>query len=170
MIQPQIVEKPALTVVGLEAPFLHGLSSESTAAEVIPHLWERFSSKADQVPGRTGHQMLGVIYGRPETERSHPDELQYIAGVAVSSANEIPPGMVSRTIPAGKFAVFIHRGPIHKLAVTVREIYRVWLPQSDYKHAEIADIELYDQRFDCESDDSEMEYWISIAPKNSARP
>jgi hypothetical protein len=26
----------------------------------------------------------------------------------------------------------------------------------------IADIELYDHRFDCESETSEMEYWISV--------
>ena len=28
--------------------------------------------------------MYGVIYGRPEGERSHPHELQYIAAVAVN--------------------------------------------------------------------------------------
>lgn len=169
MIEPQIVEKPQITVVGLEKPFLHGLSPESTAAEVIPALWEQFAPQADRVSGRVGHAMYGVIYGRPDADRSHPDELQYIAGVAVSSTDKIPPGMVSRTIPAGKFAVVTHRGPIYKLRDTVRELYRVWLPQSAWQHAQIADIELYDKRFDCESDSSEMEYWISIEPKVAKR-
>jgi predicted transcriptional regulator YdeE len=45
------------------------------------------------------------------------------------------------------------------------EIYREWLPQSGYRHAEIADIELYDQRFDCESPTLEIEYGTSVIPK-----
>ena len=36
--------------------------------------------------------MFGVIYGCPVEERSHPDELQYIAGVPVHSTSEIPDG------------------------------------------------------------------------------
>jgi AraC family transcriptional regulator len=119
------------------------------------------------VSGRVGQAMYGVIYGRPDSERSHPDELQYIAGVPVSSADKIPAGMDSRTIPAGQFAVVTHRGPIDKLRDTVREIYRVWLPQSPWQHAQIADIELYDHRFNCESDKSEMDYWVSVVPRRS---
>jgi predicted transcriptional regulator YdeE len=47
----------------------------------------------------------------------------------------------------------------------MHEIYRVWLPQSAYRHAQIADVELYDRRFRMDRDDSEMEYWISVMPK-----
>ncbi len=165
MLEPRIVERPALTFIGLEASFLHGLSKESTAAQVIGPLWGQFGSRAKEVPNRVGPEMYGVIYGRPEGERKHSDELQYIAGVQVSAVGMLPPGMVSHLVPAVTYAVFIHRGPIQGIADTLREIYRVWLPQSDYKHAQIADIELYDARFDCESPASEMEYWISVVPK-----
>jgi AraC family transcriptional regulator len=109
--------------------------------------------------------MLGVMYSRPEAERSHPHEAQYIAAVPVSSTAEIPEGMVARAVPEATFAVFTHRGPITNIGQTVAEIYRDWLPQSAYRHAGIADIELYDHRFNCENDQSEMEYWISITPK-----
>jgi AraC family transcriptional regulator len=165
MQQPTIAEKPAMTFVGLEASFNHALSKDSTAAQVIGPLWDEFCGRAEEVPHRIGNEMYGVIYGRPEAERKHPDELQYIVAVQVDAAEALPPGMVSRTVPAGTYAVFLHRGPIPRIADTVREIYRVWLPQSGYKHADMADIELYDSRFDCESDASEMEYWISILPQ-----
>lgn len=170
MIEATIVEKPAMAFIGLEASFNHGLSKDSTAAQVIGPLWSQFGCRAEEVPSRVGHDMYGVIYGRPEAERKHPDELQYIAGVLVSAADKIPPGMVARTIPAATYAVFVHRGPIHAIAETVRQIYREWLPQSGYQHAQIADIELYDRRFDCESSNSELEYWISIIPKGLASP
>ena len=170
MLQPQIVEKPALTVVGLEAAFISGLSAESTAAAVIPPLWEAFGPRATQVPNRFGRDMFGVIDGRPKAQRTHPDELQYIAGVQVEGSGELPDGMVSHTVPTGTFAVFTHRGPIQNLRTTIQEIYRVWLPQSAYQHAQIADIELYDRRFDCNRADSALEYWISVIPKVPAGP
>src|SRR4030095_3164856 len=95
MLEPRIVERPALTFVGLEASFLHGLSKESTAAQFIGPLWGQFGSPAKEVPNRVGPEMYGVIYGRPEEERKHSDELQYIAGVQVSAVGMLPPGMVS---------------------------------------------------------------------------
>ena len=167
MQEPQIVDKPALTVVGLETSFLHALSPVTNNFKVIPPLWEEFSRRAGEVSNRLGKSMYGIIYGRPESERSHPHELQYIAAVAASRADKIPDGMVSRTIPAGKFAVFLHRGPIQNIGDTCYQIYRVWLPQSSWQHSEIADVEVYDERFCPEGDESEMEYWISVTPKAS---
>ena len=165
MQEPLIVEKPALTVVGLEAPFIHGLSPETTNFKVIPPLWEQFLHRAREVPHRMGSAMYGIITALPESERSHPHELQYLAGVAVSAAAMLPPGMISRTVPAGTFVVFVHRGPIRKIAETVTDIYRRWLPQSGYEQAQVADVEFYDQRFHPDREDSEMEYWIGLTPK-----
>jgi AraC family transcriptional regulator len=168
VLQPQIADKPVLIVVGLEASFLHALSPETTNFKVIPPLWDALCHRAPEVPDRVGQAMYGIIYGRPEAERSHPHELQYIAAVAVNSTANIPPGMTSRTIPAGKFAVFTHRGPINRIGDTCYEIYRVWLPQSAWQHAGIADVEVYDERFSPDGEDSVMEYWISVIPKEPA--
>jgi AraC family transcriptional regulator len=165
MLTPQIMEKCALTVVGLEAAFLHALSPTSTNMTVIPPLWDKIAHRAGEVQGRSGAAMYGIIYGKPKAVRSHPDELQYVAAVAVDSQRAIPEGMVRHTVPAGTFAVFLHRGPITNIAQTCREIYRLWLPQSPWQHAGIADVELYDHRFTCDSEASEMEYWVSVRPR-----
>ncbi|MEK6260003.1 MAG: GyrI-like domain-containing protein [Planctomycetota bacterium] len=162
-----IVEKPELKVIGYEASFIHALSPEATNIQVIGPLWDKLTRQSAHIPNKIGDAMFGIIYGRPETERTHPHELQYIAAVPVSSTAEVPEGMVSWTVPAGTFAVFTHRGPIRNIAGTVSEIYRVWLPQSDYQLTEIADVELYDHRFCPDGADSEMEYWISVTPKAS---
>src|SRR5262245_39914955 len=162
MTEPQIVEKPALTVVGLEAPFISALSADATNFKVIGPLWDRFVKPAGEVPNRIGHDMVGVIYGLPAAKRSHPHEMQYVAGVPVTSAERVPEGMVAHTVAAGTFAVFTHRGPISAIGKTVEQAYRVWLPQSGYQHAGVADVELYDERFCGGGDDAEMEYWISV--------
>ncbi len=165
MPQPLIVEKAELKVVGCEAAFKHCLSPEATNLQVIGALWDTFIGRADRIPNRIGDAMFGVIHTRPETERTHPHELQYVAAVSVSSTAEVPAGMVSWTVPAGTFAVFTHRGPIGTIGDTVSMIYREWLPQSAYQHAGTADVELYDHRFCCDGADSEMEIWIPVTPK-----
>jgi len=166
MQQPQITEKSPLTIVGLETPFIHALSPDTNNFRVIPPLWDRLMQRSGDVPGRIGASTaFGIIYSRPESERSHPHELQYIAGFQVEPPAEVPEGMVVRTIPAGTFAVFLHQGPIQRIGETCREIYRVWLPQSAWQHADIADVEVYDERFHCEGEASEMEYWISLVPR-----
>jgi AraC family transcriptional regulator len=165
MLQPQIVEKPSLTFVGLEASFIHALSPDATNFKVISPLWHEFSRRAHEVPDRTGDAMYGVIFSRPEGQREHRHELQYLAGVTVSRVAELPAGMTSRTVPAGTFAVFIHRGPIKTIGQTMHEIYRVWLPMSGYDCLSTADIEVYDHRFCADGEASEMEYWVSVIAK-----
>ena len=82
----------------------------------------------------------------------------------VNSTDELPDEMVSYTVPAATFASFTHRGEITKIGETIDHIYDAWLPASPYRHAGVADIELYDERFSMDPS-SEMEYWISITNK-----
>lgn len=169
MQPPQIVEKPELVVIGCEASFIHALSPDATNFEVIGPLWDKFINRMDQAPNRVGHATYGVIYGKPADERSHRDELQYIAGAPVSSTIDVPQGMVAHSIDPTTFAVVIHRGPISGIGETVCELYREWLPQSAFEHAMIADVERYDERFNCDGRDSEMEYWISVKAKATTK-
>jgi len=165
MQQPVIANKPELTIVGLQRSFVHAQSPDANNLQVLGRLWSEFLPPAGSVPHRVGHAMYGVIFERPPAERSHPHELEYIAGVAVNSTENLPAGMVAHMIPAAQFAVFLHRGPIQNIGATVGEVYRGWLPASPYEHSRLADIELYDERFCPDSGDSVMEYWISIRPR-----
>jgi predicted transcriptional regulator YdeE len=165
MEDPRIVTHDALTFVGCRQAFIHALSPDANTGEVLGPLWGHFIPRAGGIANRVGEDMYGIIYGLPEAQRTHPDELQYIAGVLVSELGELPAGMVAWTVPAASFATFVHRGRIEKLADTVHGIYRQWLPSSPYQHSQLADIERYGSKFDPEGDDSEMEYWISIEPR-----
>lgn len=164
MQAPEIVTKPEFTVIGMRAAFIHALSPNATNFEVIGPLWKRFIDCVDSIPNRIGKSMYGIICGERDDERSHPDELQYVTGVPVRSGADVPDGMIAWTVPATTFAVFTHRGPIRKIGETLEEIYRGWLCDSGYSHSGIADVERYDERFCPDSEDSEMEYWISVVP------
>lgn len=167
MPEPRIVEKPEFTVVGCRGAFIHALSPDANNLQVIGELWQKFLAASDSVRHRVGEIMHGVIYGEPEGQRSHRHELQYIACAPVDSIDQLPEGMVAYTVPAATFAVFNHVGPIENIGETVSDAYRTWLPSSPYEHAEIADVELYDDRFCSDRDESVMEYWISVVRKSA---
>jgi len=165
MVDVRIVEAPARVLIGLEAKFRHALSAESNAATTIPPLWDTFAPRIAEIGTRSEPVCYGLITGDPVDQRAHPDELRYLACVPVREGAAAPEGMVLRTLPAGTFAAFTLVGPIREIGTHCRTIYESWLPASEYRHAGIADLELYDARFNSDSDESVIEYWISIEPR-----
>ena len=162
MINPEIIEKDEFTVVGLEAPFIGALSPDANNFQVIGPLWGSFFERVGEVQNRIVKAHYGVISCPPESERSHPHECQYLAGVLVSEVDDLPDGMTSHDVPATTFAVFTHRGLIDNLPETLHQAYKVWLPQSGYKFAGL-EVEQYDERFSPGSqEDSEWETWIAV--------
>ena len=59
-------------------------------------------------------------------------------------------------------AVFSHKGSPNNLNLTYEYIIGTWLPNSGYEPVMSPDFELYDQRFNPESEDSEMFIFIPI--------
>jgi AraC family transcriptional regulator len=86
-----------------------------------------------------------------------------MAALPVSDINVVPEGMISRTIPASKYAVFTSKGPLANLSKTYNYIYGTWLPQSGCKLSQSSDFEFYDERFDPNNDEkSEVDIYIPI--------
>lgn len=167
MNEPEIIQKDAFTLVGVEAPFIGALSPDANNFQVIPALWDKFINRITEVENRAGDANYGLVLTPPEGERSHPDELLYVAGTVVSEVSSVPEGMVCHEVPATTYAVFIHRGPIGNLPETIRFAMEVWLPRSGYRFNMI-EFERYDHRFSIESpQESEMETWLGIVPADS---
>ena len=162
MIKPEIVQKEAFTVVGMETHFISALSPDTNSFQVIPTLWDRIVDRIEEIRDRSDEACYGLIITRPERERSHPDELLYVAGTVVHQASSLPEGMVSHSVPASTFAVITHRGPIANLPETIRYAMEEWLPNSGYRW-NLLEVERYDHRFSIESpQESEMETWMGI--------
>jgi len=165
--EPEIVQRDAFTLVGVEAPFIGALSPDANNFDVIPGLWHRFANRIGEVENRSDDANYGLVLTPPVGERSHPDELLYLAGTVVREVSSVPEGMVSRDVPATTYAVFTHRGPIGNLPETIRFAMDVWLPRSGYRFNMI-EVECYDHRFSIESpQESEMETWLGIVPADS---
>lgn len=142
-MEPKIERKEAFTLVGLAG-------KTSQADNRIPALWAAFLPRAGEVPLRKGG---GASYGVCEyvdpLSMSEDTEWTEFVGVEVEEAAAEPPeGMVRKTLPARRYAVFTHRGGLDTLGATYDYIYKTYIPRSGLALAEAEDFERYDDRFD----------------------
>lgn len=155
---PRIEELPARLVVGMERPFISALSPKRNNHLVIPRLWQDFAPRIDSVSNRVGDLVFGCILCDDGKEA----QCRYLACVEVASVAEMPKGMVSRELSAGKHAVFTHKGSMSRIDRTLDYVYGSWLPRSGHRLRSAPEIEIYGKKFDPESPDSEMEFCLPI--------
>ena len=149
-MEPQIVQKEACPVVGLK----YRRKNENNE---IPQLWRDLMPRAGKVQHIADPH---AAYGINDNMDESTGEWDYVAGFAVHSAEEIPPGMVRWEVPGGTYAIFACTLPT--LGETYLHAYRTWVPQSDYQLAGGPDFELYDEAFNPEDPASTMYIYVPI--------
>jgi AraC family transcriptional regulator len=124
----------------------------------IPELWQRFGPKYfGRVPGQVDRKCYGVCSNLDENAN-----LDYLAGVEVSSFEALPTELTQLTITPQRYAVFAHDGHISEISRTWMDIFAVWLPQSGCEVAPAPSFECYGEAFDPEVAVGNVEIWIPI--------
>lgn len=129
-METHLVERAAFRVVGAAQA---GQLGEFHYGEI----WEKQYMPMDEQikPFSTDGGYYGVTLGEG-------DHLVYLAGMAVEGLAELPPGAVSRTIPAARYAVF--ECTLDSVSATWQAAYGEWLPASDFElDAAAIDFEFY---------------------------
>lgn len=100
---PKIENQESFTVVGLTVRTNN--AAEAGGQGQIPALWQNAmtNGQLEQIPNRVGEGYV-VVYSDFATD--HGGEYNYTLGFRVSSADNVPAGMVKRTVAAGKYAIF----------------------------------------------------------------
>ena len=162
-LQPKFITLSEKKVIGISGKFISIMSEEHNNDIVIPQLWDTYIKRRNEIEGAVAEYDLGVISPvLPPDTKTHPAEMLYMAGTEVNSLDNVPAGMTAKTIPAGNYAVFTHRGPINKFADTMLYIFDQWLPTSGKQIRKAPELEIYDHRFNPTADDSEMEICIPV--------
>ncbi|WP_458783849.1 GyrI-like domain-containing protein [Vallitalea sediminicola] len=79
------------------------------------------------------------------------------------SIDNLPDGIVPKTIPAGKYAVFTHRGLLSEILKTYEYIWGTWILITKEVLDERGSFELYNQRFlGRDNEQSQMDIYIPI--------
>lgn len=148
-------------IVTLEKRIAAGICARTnnTASDmkaVIGGLWQKFYGDGfyDAIPGKVNGKALGIYteYAGTETE-----DYTIMTGCEITeeTADNIPPQLITKIIPAGRYARFVLKGSLHE------EIGKFWqeLWQMDLNRAFTADFEEY-QNSDAEN--AEIHVYISL--------
>ena len=146
-MEPRVVQLDAFEVMGIEVRTNN--AKEVTADRLIPKLWLRVSKEhaLDSVPDKV-EQNVYAVYTDYASD-ANGDYTQVLGAKCRPSPDTlIPKGMVVKTVPAGRYAVFTsERGPVAKAVVdTWKQSWSYYQSPANGQRAYRADFELYDQR------------------------
>ena len=129
----------------------------------IPEQWDDFA-RLGRIPGQVGDVAYGAICGADPAKQS----LEYLVGVEVQRFDDLPADLGRMRVPAVRYAVFTHEGPVAAIRATWDEAMNDWLPTSGFASAQTPDFERYDERFDASTGSGVVEIWLGIVPANRA--
>jgi len=90
----------------------------------------------------------------------------YVAGVEIPSPDIPDTALVTKTLPAGRYARFIHRGGREALELTRDYIYQTWLPKSGERLAQPFELERYGEAMGGRDGSvTEWEVLVPVEPK-----
>lgn len=156
-LEPKFETKPGFKSVGM-------IFTGTPGSNEIPELWDKFVPHLDSIPNRINHNVCyGII--NPFGPKENDGEIDYVAAVEVENFDDIPEGMVSADVPEAYYAVFTHKGPISKFMESIKFVFGEWLPNSEYTLTGTPELEIYDERFNAESENSECDICLPVRKK-----
>lgn len=160
-LKPVLREKGALHLTGV-------MSLVGRGRETVAQLWRTLSRQLESV--KDGHQgggfggYYGIVWyprGRWERRFFYMAAIEVVPG-DVGAVGTAASALVSKTIPAARYAGFVHRGSREKLQLTLDYAYQIWLPKSGESLAGPFEIECYGRELDAAQAGAEWEVLVPI--------
>lgn len=152
-MEPEIITRSEIKVVGVARHY----QEEDLDIET---LWSAFRPNVAQIVNRVGGDAFGIYEEYQESEANVG--FSYICSVEVTDFDNVPAGMIARTIPEHLYAVFQHKGAISFLPDTLKYIWGSWLPKSNYDYVEKPDFELYSPETQAEDAEKILFLYIPV--------
>ena len=160
-MEPRVVEQPEFSVIGIQVRTSN--AKEVTGGGAIPKQWERFFKEgiANKIPNKVDSTVYAVYTNYAS---DYNGEYDFIIAMKVSRVSDIPPGMVAKKVPKGRYAIVTSaKGPV---AQVVPQAWQRVYSLDDKKQlggarAYKADFELYDQRSQ-NPQDSQVDLYIGL--------
>jgi len=168
IIETKIIEKPAFSAVGITET-IHFDSSVPPSENAIAKLWSRFNARNPEIQGQVGWRGFGLMLQNSDNPPGAPFE--YTAAVQIHQDFDIPEGMTRIEVPAARYIVLTHRGPLDGIGDAFGHFWGHWLPNSPYEYdggtrTGKYEFEFYDQRYTEANDpNSEIDLYFPIRDK-----
>ncbi|MDD1502855.1 zinc ribbon domain-containing protein [Lysinibacillus sp. CNPSo 3705] len=157
--EPVMMNKESFQIVGISARTSN--ANEITAQAKIPQLWSNFYQQ--NVVGQIANAVNQVTYGLySDYETDVNGEYAITLGVEVLATDDIPQGMVVKTVPAAKYLVFTSdKGPFEEVVVKAWQDVWAWLASSGVERTYTGDFEMYDERC-ANPQEAQVDIYIAI--------
>jgi AraC family transcriptional regulator len=134
-------------------------------------LWRSFMPGRKEIRNVKGPELYSVeVYPPLFFDNFDPAALfEKWAAVEMTDFNAIPDGMATLVLPAGTYAVFLHRGLASEGPKTYQYIFTEWLPNSDFLLDNRPHFALMGDKYKNDDPGSEEEIWIPVRSKNSRK-
>ena len=149
-MEPTLVEKPQITLVGLSFfgnPF--AVSGGWTEENEIGRLWNRFMAYLTQHPGRIKHVLPENVSYEVHIEHEetrNTGEYEVFTGLEVTALEDVPVELSVKILPPVTYAVFTLRGQ-QIVSDWEKTIVSEWMSRSGYQSPYRYGFQLYDERF-----------------------
>ncbi len=130
--------------------------------EAMMKVWNQFMEVVEKLPAEENTPYYGINFFTKDYNPENHTGYGYMACVPITSAENLPEGVIVRKIPAQKYIVFEHKGPLMYLEESFNYIFYKYLPQKKHTALYTDLLEVYDCRFDAESPESIIEIWVPV--------
>lgn len=145
-VNPNEVSPTAL--VGVSGQFTSDLQANPDSHLVIPRLWDQLMEKTGHALSES-HWAVGVM---SEVEGS--PKMNYLAAVRLEDNGDQSVGLETLDLPGGSYLACEHVGSLATLGETTAWFYSQYLPSSGVQLRDGYHLEIYDERFDPDSDNT----------------
>lgn len=160
-MKPDIVTIPTKKLIGMYRRM--ALASGETAS-----LWREFMPRRNEIKNRVDSKYYSMNVYDEDMDFSHvtaATEITKWAAVEVSEFEDVPVGMSRYIMKAGRYAVFIHKGPAKDFEKTWNYIHFEWLPNSEYVLDNREHYEILDEGYDPNDTNAQEQVWVPIKSK-----
>ncbi len=157
--EPIAKEKQSFQIVGISAQTSN--AKEITSQAKIPQLWTDFYQQ--DIVGQITNPVSQVTYGLySDYETDVNGEYFITLGIEVSAVDEVPDGLVIKTVPAAKYLVFTsEKGPMPDIIIKAWQDIWAWFAKSGVERAYTGDFEVYDERC-ANPQEAQVDIYIAI--------
>lgn len=124
----------------------------------IPAAWEEFAPTTP-LPGQIGTDLYGATGGAD----MQAGTFDYMCAAEVSDFDGLADGVGRMKVPAAKYAVFVHRGPIQGIRDTIEAGYAWLASNGEWKDGETPCLEWYGPAFNPETG-ADTEFRAPVVP------
>jgi len=154
----EVVEYPAVTLIGLNADFYGGMSPKFNGKEVLGPLW----GKVHQLLIASGIDRKNMIGATRTADLREEGLLNHFVGAVVSEVPDELNGLEVLELPAMKLATMEHHGTMDGLIASIQKFYGQVLPEQGCVRDGDWHLEIYDERYN-DGDSSVMLIAVPIA-------